>query len=87
MVWHSRFVTTSTWSSTTVIGRPGRIAETNLGTKVIPAPDETSEAKTLGSSGSTRFTATATALSSTTGSLSPSSQETQATRGASRLAN
>ena len=62
-------------------------ADTNRGTTVMPAPDEASAEKMVGSTGSIRSSATASALSSTTGSLSPSSQESQATRGPIRSAH
>src|SRR5580704_17173373 len=82
---HLLFVTASIWSSTRVTGRRiEAIADTNLGTAVIPAPEETSAQNTAGSIGSIRSSATARALSRTTGSLSPSSQETHATRGQTR---
>ena len=63
------------------------MADTNLGTTVMSAPEEASAQKIVGSTGSIRSSATASALSSTTGSLSPSSQETHATRAPSRSAH
>ena len=85
---HCLLVTASAWSSTTVTGR--RIeatADTNRGTAVMLAPEDASAQKMPGSTGSIRSSAIARALSSTTGSLSPSSQETQATRGPIRSAH
>ena len=69
--------------------RPGicAIADINRGTEVIPAPEEASAAKTAWSMGWIPFTATARALSSTTGSLSASSHDTHATGVESRLAH
>ena len=88
MFRHCLFVTASAWSSSTVTGRSiEAMADTNRGTAVMPAPEEASAQKMVGSDGSIRSSATASALSSTTGSLSPSSQETQATRGPIRSAH
>ncbi len=67
--------------------RSSAIADTNRETDVISAPEETSAAKTAWSTGWIPFNATARALSSTTGSLSASSQDTHATRLETRVAH
>jgi hypothetical protein len=78
---HCRLVTASVWSTSTVTGGGTEAtAATNLGTTVISAPEEASAANIAGSTGPIRLSATASALSSTTGSLSASSQDSQATR-------
>ena len=85
---HCLLVTASAWSTSTVTGGcTGATAATNLGTTVISAPDEASAENIAGSTGPIRLSATASALSSTTGSLSASSQDSQATRDSVRWAH
>ena len=81
-------MTASAWSTSTVTGGGTEAtAATNLGTTVISAPDEASAENIAGSTGPIRLSATASALSSTTGSLSASSQDSQATRDSVRWAH
>ncbi len=85
---HCLFVTASAWSSSTVTGgRTEATADTNLGTMATPAPEDASAGKIAGSMGPIRSSATARALSSTTGSLSASSHDNHATRDPGRSAH
>jgi hypothetical protein len=56
------------------------MADTNRGTTLMSAPEDASAENIAGSTGPIRSSATARALSSTTGSLSPSSQDSHAPR-------
>ena len=85
---HCLFVTASAWSSSTVTGDcTEATADTNLGTTVMSAPAEASAENIDGSTRPIRSSATARALSSTTGSLSPSSQDSHAARDPIRSAH
>ena len=84
---HSVFVMASAWSSARATGAwVAATAATNRATTVTPPP-EVRIRNADGSIGSIRASPTARWASRTAGSLSPSSQETQATRGRRRSAH
>ena len=83
MSWHSRLTRASAWSMTMATGASiEAMTDPRRATSARPAPGMAREPKAVAPIGSTRSSATARYVSRTVGSLSRSSTDSQATRGA-----